>query len=80
MDSATDDIPLLLSQPKHNWSSAADEADVDSAIYNVVAQCGAGGWTSSRHIRDCREGTTLQYGLHRLIHICYHPKQSIVAH
>jgi hypothetical protein len=43
MDSATDDIPLLLSQPKHNWSSAADEADVDSAIYNVVAQCGAGG-------------------------------------
>ncbi len=38
MDSATDDIPLLLSQPKHNWSSAADEADVDSARYDMVAQ------------------------------------------
>ena len=37
------DLPLLLSQTKYNRSLAADEADVDSAPHNMVAQCWAGG-------------------------------------
>jgi hypothetical protein len=32
---------LLLSQTMHNWSLAADEADVHIATHDMVAQCGA---------------------------------------
>jgi hypothetical protein len=35
------DLPLPLSQTKHNRSAAPVEADVDSATYDMVAQCGA---------------------------------------
>jgi hypothetical protein len=41
--SEPDDLPLLLSQPKYNWSLAAVEADVHSATYDMVAKCCAGG-------------------------------------
>jgi hypothetical protein len=37
------DFPLLLSQTKYNWKLAADEADVDGAAHDMVAQCGAVG-------------------------------------
>ena len=37
------DLHLLLSQAKYNWSLAAVEVNVDSAAYDMVAQCGAGG-------------------------------------
>jgi len=36
------DLPLLVSQTKYNWSLALDEAEVDSATHDMVAQCGAG--------------------------------------
>jgi hypothetical protein len=41
--SEPDDLCLLLSQTKYNWSLAPDEDDMDSARYDMVAQCGAGG-------------------------------------
>jgi hypothetical protein len=34
---------LLLSQTKYNGSLALDENDMDSARYDMVVQCGAGG-------------------------------------
>jgi hypothetical protein len=37
------DLPLLLSQTKHNWSLAVVEADVEGATHEMVAQCGGGG-------------------------------------
>ena len=37
------DFPLLLSQTKYNWSLAPVEADVDSAIHDMVAERGACG-------------------------------------
>ena len=37
------DLPLLLLQTKYNRSLALDEADVDRATYDKVAQCGADG-------------------------------------
>jgi hypothetical protein len=36
------DFPLLLSQTKYKRSLAPDEADVDSATHDMVAQCGDG--------------------------------------
>ena len=38
------DLPLLLSQTKDSWSLAPVDTDVDSATYDMVAQCGAGGY------------------------------------
>jgi len=37
------DLPLLLSQTNFIRSLASVDADVDSATYDLVAQCGAGG-------------------------------------
>jgi hypothetical protein len=37
------DLRLLLSRTKYNWSLAPDEDDMDSATYDMVARCGAGG-------------------------------------
>jgi hypothetical protein len=37
------DLRLLLSRTKYNWSLAPDEDDMDSARYDMVAQCTAGG-------------------------------------
>jgi L-arabinose isomerase len=52
------DFPLLLSQTKYNRSLAPDEADVDSATHDMVAQCGDGG----QHKFDLlRTHTRLQY-------------------
>ena len=41
--SEPDDLPLVLSQTKYNWSLAADGEDVHSATHDMEVQCGGGG-------------------------------------
>jgi hypothetical protein len=42
---------LLLSQTKYIWSVAPVEADDESATYEMVAQCGAGGQPKLDRVR-----------------------------
>ena len=41
--SELDDLPLVLSQTKYNWSLAADGVHVDNSTDDMVVQSGGGG-------------------------------------
>jgi hypothetical protein len=63
------DLPLLLSKTKYNWSLALDEAYVNIATHDMLAQCGAG----DQPLLDLlRTNTRLSCddGLIRLICLC----------
>jgi hypothetical protein len=41
--SELDDLPLVLTQTKYNWSLAADVVHEDNHTHDMVVQCGGGG-------------------------------------
>ena len=71
------DLFLLLSLPILNVPLAANDDDVDSARYAMVAQCGAGGKPKLALIlTHMRLKYRCDDGLSRLIYFFYYPNQS----
>ena len=76
------DLPFLPLQTNFIQSVAAVEADVDSATYDMVAQCVAGGQPKfnllSIYIGGCNIVFRLGHGLSRLIYLSYYLKQTLL--